>query len=110
MSYQKKASAYDPYLKDQGIDWLAGAGKAGLNIASFSVISAGSPDAVLLSTYGYGEMADTSYQVFVDGETTNPVHADESTKTVAGFTILGGVAAEVMHVLVIGRLKGQPAS
>lgn len=108
---QKAASAFDPYCKDQGIDHLLAAGKAGLGALSFSVISGGTPDAILFATYGYDvEMADTNYQVIVNGETAGAVSVDESTKTTKGFSILGGGAAEVLHVLVIGRFKTMPAA
>lgn len=110
MSFQKPVSHYDPYCKDQGIDYLAAAGKAGLGIAAWSYTSDGTPDAQLFSTYGYPDMADTNYQVFVGGEMTALSKVDESTKTTKGFDIIGTTNAEVMHVLVVGRFATMPAA
>lgn len=108
---QKKASAFDPYCKDQGIDYVLAAGKASQGCIAFTVTSGGTPDAVLFSSYGYDvEMADTDYQVLVNGETAAAVSVDESTKTAKGFSIIGGGEAEKLHVIVLGRFSPMPAA
>lgn len=95
------------YGADQGMDWITGASKAGLSIQSFRVVSAGAPDTVNFKNLGLSDMSDTSYNVIVQGETAAAVSVDQSTMATTGFDILGGAAAEILHVLVIGRLKNQ---
>ena len=101
----KKLSDYLPPLKEQGMDYLAGASQAGVSLQAFKVISAGTPDTVSFAALGLPDMDDPDYLVFVGGEGAFTV--DESTITAQGFDILGGAASNVMHVLVVGKLKGQ---
>jgi hypothetical protein len=95
---------------DNAIDYVMAAGKPCTGISAFTVTQVGtSPCAVLLSTYGLPNMADTDYQVIVNGETVAATSVDESSKTVSGFSILGGANNEIYHVVVIGRFAGMPA-
>lgn len=91
------------------IDWVMASGKKSQGTSGFSVVGGGTgTDVVLFSTYGVPNMANTSYQVLVNGETASATHVDETTKTVLGFSILGGGSSEVMHVVVVGRFAGMP--
>lgn len=106
----KRMDKFIPIMKDQGIAHVCAAGKAGLGIQSFRITSGGSPDVVTFASIaGAVDMASASYQVICQGETAARVKVDESTITAQGFSILGGAAAEIIHVIVIGQLKGQQA-
>ena len=102
-----KISRQFPYFKQEGIDYVAAAGKRGVSVDGFLVTSGGTPDAVLFSDHGLPEMANAEYVVMVNGETAGQVNVDESTKATTGFSILGGVSGEVLNVTVIGTKKGQ---
>ena len=96
-----------PYGADQGMDHMCGAGRAGQSVMSFSVVSGGTPDAVVFADIGLPNMANDTYQVLVNGETVARVNVDESTKEVTGFSILGGGGGEVLNVMVGGTVKNQ---
>jgi len=87
---------------------ITNAGKGGEGIQSFKYTSDGTPDALLFADFGLPDMADALYRVFPAGETVAAVKVDESTIATSGFTILGGGAGEVVHVLVHGRIAGTP--
>lgn len=91
-----------------GIDWILASGKKQKGINAFSITSSGASQAITFAAQDCPDMADTDYTVIADGETTNRVTVDEDTKTTAGFTLLGGTAAEIVHVHCIGRLDGMP--
>lgn len=105
----KRASDQIPYCRDQGIPYLAAAAQAGICIQSKQIVQVGaSPFTVDLEAQGMAKMANTVYTVTVDGEVVSgDVHVDQSSITVNGFDIIGGAAAEVLHVTVIGRVAGQ---
>jgi len=84
------------------------AGRGGEGIQSFKVTSVGTPDHVLFSALGLPDMADADYRVITAGETVLVTHVDESTIATTGFDILHGGAAEIIHVLVHGRIAGTP--
>lgn len=91
------------------IDWVMASGHVSRGISGFSVTGGGTgTDAVVLSAYGVPDMADTAYQVLVNGETTAATKVDESTKTTTGFNVLGLALNEVGHVIVHGRFSGMP--
>lgn len=93
----------------QGIDWVLASGHSSRGLSPFSVVGGGAgTDTVLFSSYGMPDMADTSYQVIVNGESVAATHVDESSKTVHGFDVLGLGLNEVGHVLVVGRFAGMP--
>jgi len=94
-----------------GIDWVMASGRQQQGMLAFSVTSGGTPDSVVFAELDppLPDMADTDYRVLVNGETTGAVSVDETSKATTGFDILGGGAAEVMHVIVVGRLEGMPA-
>jgi len=76
---------------------------AGEKLISFKVTLAGAaPHAIKFKDQGLPVMADALYRIFPAGETAAAVKVDESTITEAGFSLLGGAAAEVVHILVQG--------
>jgi hypothetical protein len=87
---------------------IAHASVGGISVIPFKVTSAGTPDHIYFKDLGLPDMANAEYTVFADGETASQVHVDESTITTQGFDILHGVAAEVIHVLVIGKQATMP--
>src|SRR3990167_2086130 len=104
-----KAQKYWRYLKRLGINWIAAIGAPGQGILAWSYTSDGTPDAQVFAIIQVNgetlpDMADTNYQVIVQGETAARTTVDESSKATTGFTIVGAANAEVVHVLVIGRL------
>jgi hypothetical protein len=106
----QKISQFFTYFLKQGIDYVMASTSPSRGIQSFLVTSGGTPDVVTFAGLGLPNMADANYVVLVNGETSGAVSVDESTKTVAGFSILGGGSSEVLNVVVIGRIKGMPAA
>jgi hypothetical protein len=92
-----------------GIDWVMAAGKKAQGVNAFSYTATGSPQALLFASYSLPNMADIAYQVLTGGETAAVTKVDESTKTAAGFSVLGAGAGEVVHVVVVGRFEKMPA-
>ena len=106
----KQLSDSMPPLKDQGMPYLAAAGKAGVSVQGGQIIqSGGSPYTVVLADHGLSDMEDALYAVTVGGETVGAPKVDQSTITATGFDIAGGADAEVLHVQIVGRLKDQVA-
>lgn len=103
----KKISGSVPVFKDQGIDYVTAAAKAGEAVQHCSVTQSGaSPYAVTFAGMGLKPMADATYDVLVCGPTAGTT-VDYSTRTVTGFSITGGTAADRITVMVIGRLANQ---
>jgi len=110
---RKKVSGLLQFFKRKGIEYLIGTPTPGLGIQAFTVASGGSGDAIVFASTIQNntplkDMADTDYMVLVSGETAAQVNVDESSKETTGFTILGGGSAEVLNVVVIGRIEGMP--
>mgnify|MGYP003404569185 CR=1 FL=1 len=106
MPLVQKSSKSIPELASLGMDYPVGASKPGVGIVPFKVTLSGALHVVSLSALGLQPMADTSYCVQVEGETVSRLTVDESTITVNGFSIIGGLAAEVAHVVLVGRIEG----
>ena len=100
----------DPIAERLRMKFPVGARAPGVNVIHFRVVSGGAPDTVTIQDDDGNQidMDDTNYSVFVQGETAGRVTVDESSKTIRSFDVLGGVAAEILYVLVIGRIAGQP--
>jgi hypothetical protein len=114
MGLRKELSDLLQIFKRLGYKWVMGAGAPQQATLAFEVTSAGTPDSVVFANvYVEGEqlpdMADTSYVVVVCGETAARCYVDESSKATTGFDIIGGGAAEVLQVIVIGRTADMPA-
>jgi hypothetical protein len=104
---QKKLSTVYPPLKQEGVDFLVAATRGGVGVQTKKITLSGTPHTVTFSDLGMQSMADADYLVLLDGETAARLTVDESTITTLGFDVLGGAAAEVAHVLVVGRLQNQ---
>jgi len=74
----------------------------GERLFSFKVTLGGSSHAVNFKALGLLPMANATYRIWPAGETAALIKVDESTITEAGFTILGGGASEIAHVLIQG--------
>jgi len=104
----KKLSNFLPPLKEQGMDYLVAAHKSGVSMQAVKVTQVGAaPLVVDLVALGLKTMFDTDYVVITAGETAARTTVDESTITPTGFSVLGGAAAEVHHLLVVGRFSDQ---
>lgn len=96
-----------PPLKDHGVKHLVAADKGGLGMQLFTVTPTGASYTVVFADEGKEDMADADYRVFYGGEQATTVpHTDVSTKAATGFDIINCTAAELVEVLVIGRLAG----
>lgn len=103
----KEARKYIPYAADQGLPHLVGAASAGVSLQMRKIVLAGAaPHSVVLEDEGFLPMADENYAVLIGGE-NEVVAVDESTITAEGFDLLGGVAADVVHLVIVGALRGQ---
>lgn len=103
----RKLSKYVPALKDQGIDYVAAAAKAGVGIQAANVTQSGStPFAVTFAGLGLQNMADATYDVIVSGPTGGTC-ADYTTRTTTGFNIINGTASDRIAILVVGRLQNE---
>lgn len=108
MAFPKKISDHVPPLRDQGMDYLAAAAEPGVAVQAKQITQVGAaPFSVVLEDVGMADMADDQYAVLIGGETVGAPKVDQSTITAKGFDILGGADTEVLHVMVVGRLKGQ---
>ncbi len=102
----KKASDYIPYCEDQAMPYLAGAAKGGVAIQSVEVTADDANYEFSFAGEGLEPMADASYLVFVQNNTTAG-GGTVANKTASGFDIAGLIAADVVSVLIVGRLSGQ---
>lgn len=108
----KKLSNYLSILKKEGLNYIVGSSRGGVSMQHCKVtLTGGATHTFTFAGAGLSDMADANYSISLDGEGTNRPKVDESTITVAGFDILGGDVggADVAHVIVAGRLKGQSA-
>lgn len=104
---QKKISDYIPPLKQEGVPFLAAAAKGGVALQVSEIVQVGaSPFAVTFAQLGMSGMADALYVPLVTGPNGDE-RADLTTRTVTGFSILGGAATERLGIVVVGRLKNQ---
>jgi hypothetical protein len=113
MGLRKMVSDLWQYFDRLGIDWLMGSVYPQQSIMRFQVTATGTPMTITFSEqYIEGEqgieMADTTYGVWCDGETSSKVTVDQDTKTTGSFDILNATAAEVVDILVIGRTVKMP--
>ena len=101
------------YGSNQGIKYPVAANAAGVGVQSFLLAGGtGTSLAVDFVASGGSLMYDGAYSVFLSADGLFDISPDESTKTSTGFTILkdaGNFAAEVVNVIVVGRLSGQTA-
>ena len=82
---------------------VAQTSQAGEGIQSLKVVVGGAVHPVSLKGLGLSAMANADYRVLVHNEALS-ISVDESTITAEGFTLIGGAAAQVAHVLIHGKL------
>lgn len=106
MVQARRVSDHFPLFREQGMDYLVSATEAGVAIQIAEVAQAGAaPFAVTFAGLGLSAMADADYLVFVTGPNGDE-RADLTTRTTAGFSILGGADTEVLGIMVVGRVAG----
>lgn len=104
--FAKKASDHIPYAADQGMPYLAAAGKAGVAVqgATYAMESGG---VVTFAGLGLSNMKSGSYQVIVQNHTDVADPGVVSAKTGLGFTITGPDVADVLDLVIVGALADQ---
>lgn len=103
----KDAKDFIPYCEDQGIPNLCGAFARGVSIQHVIYSAGAGADAVLFSEQGLSDMANTAFVVIAMNQTAVARPMAVSSKAVTGFTITGQNAADVVDLIIVGRLKGQ---
>jgi len=111
--HPKNMDDYIPPLKDQGVPNLVGTPNPGISIqvASFTMVSA--PDDFVFADNRdingnvMSDMADDSYEVIVLNQSDAADQGVISAKTGKQFTITGPDAADVVTLVILGKLKGQ---
>lgn len=96
-----------PALDDQGIKNVVGSPARGVSLQAVTVTMASSPETFTFAALGLEDMANTSYQVIPINQTDSTDPASCTTKAVDSFEITGPDAADVVDVLIIGKVKGQ---
>jgi hypothetical protein len=97
-----------PYGDDQGMRHIVGAVGPGVSLIPLKIVSGGTgSDTIVFANLGLPNMENASYVVIAQGETAARVTVEEATITPRSCVILGGAAAEVIHVLVVGAQQGQ---
>ena len=105
----KDAEDLIPFCKDQGLPNLCGAGARGVSIQVAEFEMASAPDDFVFADNGLLDMADGTYHVILHNQTDVADDALISAKTALQFTITGQDTADVVTLLIVGRLKGQLA-
>lgn len=96
-----------PSLADQGIPNVVASPVAGvgLQVAQFTMVTA--PDDFVFADNGLVDMADDEYHVLLHNQSDAADDALISAKTTKQFTITGPDAADVVTLLIVGKIKGQ---
>ena len=99
-----------PPLAANGQKYVVGSPKGGISMQVLTITPVGASYSVVFADEGVDDMEDTLYRVFYGGEqvTTIP-HTDVSTKASTGFDIINTTAAELVEVMVVGRVAGSRA-
>lgn len=102
------AKNYIPYCEHQGMNYLAGAAKAGISIQS-GRIAMPAGGVITFAALGMENMANGLYHLQMTNhtDTTKAGTVDPATRTSLGFTVVGPTAADVLEILVIGTVYGQ---
>ena len=83
--------------------------QVGEKFQSFKHTHVGAGDVVTFGANGLPDMLDADYRVLLSGESTmsagDAISVDESSINTAGFTFIGGTAAEITHVFVHGNVE-----
>lgn len=113
-SVNKNLAAQDngalPPLAANGQKYVVGSTKGGVSMQLFSVTPVGATYTVVFADEGVDDMEDANYRIFIGGEdTTTSPRPDVSTKTTTGFDLINATAAEVIDVMIVGRVAGTRA-
>lgn len=102
----KKFKDYDPVMDEHGIEYVAAAGTAGIGVQgkTWAMVTGG---VFVFADNALANMADTTYQVIVQNQTDIADPATVGSKTATQFTITGPDDADVLDIVVIGRIAGQ---
>lgn len=108
MSGRMKKDIWDhiPILKDQGIRNVVGAHQQGVSL-QVKQIPMPAGGVIVFADHGLSNMADAEYSVFTQNQTDVADPGTVGSRTTAEFTITGPDAADVLDILIIGKVKGQ---
>jgi hypothetical protein len=108
MGNPKKASNYIPFCKDQGIDNLAGAAKAGVSIQALQV-KMPADGVIVFADHGMADMADTTYCVFVQNTTdvSDPGAVALASRLTKQITVTGPDTNDELDILIVGKVARQ---
>ena len=106
----KDAEDHIPFCKDQGLHNLCGAGTRGVSIQVIpGHVTASDPETLTFADLGLMDMADADYAVFGQNQTDVADQPYFDAKAAGSFQMNGPDAADVVDIVVVGRLKGQLA-
>ena len=105
----KDAKDYIPFCADQGLPNLVGAASRGLSMQVLIHTVASSPEDIVFADQGLEDMYDGNYVVFTQNQTDVADPGTATGKSATQFTLTGPDAADVVDIVIIGRLKGQLA-
>lgn len=104
---KKDAKDFIPYCADQGIPNISGTNKPGLSVQALPEWSMPAGGVLAFEDEGLMGMADTNYGVVVQNQTSTARPATVGSKTATQCTITGPNAADVLDIVITGRLRGQ---
>jgi len=102
----KKFNDYDSMFQEHGIEYVCGAGVAGLGVQAltFTMVTGG---VVNFAAVGLADMANATYQVLGTNQTDQTDQATFGTKTTGGFVVADCDNSDVIDILIIGQIAGQ---
>ena len=108
MGNPKTASDYIPFCKDQGIDHLAGAAKAGVTMQAIQ-IAMPATGVIKFADNGLKAMADTSYSVIVGNITdvADPGYVALADRLTTQITVTGPTTADELDIVIVGKVARQ---
>ncbi len=112
-SHPKNLKDYIPALADQGIDNVVASPSAGIGVQVASFTMASAPDDFVFADNAdiagnvCKNMADDGYEVIVLNQSDAADQGVISAKTALQFTITGPDSADVVTLLILGKLDGQ---
>ena len=103
---KKDAKDYIPYCADQGIPNIPGTNKPGLSMQVLPEWSFPAGGVLVFEDEGLMNMANAEYGVLVQNQTSAARPATVA-KTATGCTLTGPNAADVLDIVITGKLQGQ---
>lgn len=105
-SFNKRASEFIAYCKDQGIPYIM-ASSAPSSAIQYSTYTMAAGGVVTFATLGLQNMADANYIVLTSKATGATATACATgTRTTTAFTITGPTNGDVVDFAVVGKLSG----